>query len=78
MQLLVKTPAPPRKGLRALVGVLIAMIGALAAAYPDSPALQALNQAVPRLADILPTLITIYGAILAGFSQPPGTVGGVD
>ena len=72
MQLLVKTPAPPRKGLRALVGVLIAMLGALAAAYPDSALLQALNQVTPRLADILPTLITIYGAILAGFSPPPG------
>lgn len=59
-------------GTRAVVGVVIAVVGALAAAHPDSVLLQALTDAVPRLASAIPTVITACGAIIAAFSSPPG------
>ncbi len=58
-------------GVRALVGVAVAIVGVLAAVNPDSVFLRALNQAMPQLADAIPTLITACGAVLAAFSQPP-------
>ena len=58
-------------GYRAVMGALIAMIGVLAAAHPESAVLEALNTAVPRLADAVPAVITACGAILAALSDPP-------
>jgi hypothetical protein len=61
-------------GARALVGVAIAIVGVLAAANPDSAVLRALYVAMPQLADAVPTLITVCGALFAAFSQPPKLV----
>lgn len=58
-------------GMRALVGAAVAIIGVLAAVNPDSVVLRALNQAMPQLAEAVPTVITACGAVLAAFSQPP-------
>ena len=58
-------------GVRALVGVAVAIVGVLAAVNPQSVWLRAINHAMPQLADTLPTLITACGAVLAAFSQPP-------
>jgi len=58
-------------GARALIGVAVAIVGVLAAVNPDSVLLRALNQAMPQLADAVPTLITTCGALVAAFSQPP-------
>jgi hypothetical protein len=58
-------------GARALVGVALAIVGVLTAVNPNSVVLRAVNQAMPQLADALPTLITACGAVLAAFSQPP-------
>ena len=58
-------------GARALVGVAVAIVGVLTAVNPNSVVLRAMNQAMPQLADAIPTLITACGAVLAAFSQPP-------
>ena len=58
-------------GVRALMGVAVAIVGVLAAVNPDSLVLRALHQAMPQLADAIPTLIAACGAVLAAFSQPP-------
>ena len=58
-------------GARALVGVAVAIVGVLTAVNPNSVLLRAVNQAMPQLADTIPTLITACGAVLAAFSQPP-------
>jgi uncharacterized protein YybS (DUF2232 family) len=60
-----------RSGAQAVAGVVIAVIGALAAANPSSALLQVLNEAAPQLAAAVPTVITACGAIIAAFSQPP-------
>lgn len=67
---------PPRpKGVQALVGAAIAIIGVLAAANPTSQLIKALGEAVPQLAAALPTVITACGAIVAAFSSPPDLPG---
>ena len=63
-------PARP-KGIQALVGAAVAVIGVLAAANPTSVLLKALGEAVPQLAASLPTVITACGAIVAALSDPP-------
>lgn len=60
-----------RSGVRAVAGVAIAIIGALAAANPGSTILRVLNDTAPQLANAIPTMITACGAIIAAFSQPP-------
>jgi uncharacterized protein YybS (DUF2232 family) len=67
-------PARPR-GVQALAGAAIAIIGVLAAANPTSTVLKALADAVPQLAATLPTVITACGAIVAAFSAPPDLPG---
>lgn len=62
---------PGPRGRNAIVGALIAVIGVLAAANPGNPVLRALHDAVPVLADTLPTLVTACGAVIAALSQPP-------
>ena len=62
---------PVRSGAQAVAGVVIAVIGALAAANPGSLVLRVLNEAAPHLATAVPTMITVCGAIIAAFSQPP-------
>jgi hypothetical protein len=64
-------PAGKPKGLRALLGAAIAIVGALATVHPTSAVLVALSEAVPPLAAVLPTVITACGAILAALSDPP-------
>jgi hypothetical protein len=59
------------KGLKALLGAAIAIVGALATVHPTSAVLVALSEAVPQLAVALPPVITACGAILAAFSDPP-------
>jgi hypothetical protein len=63
-------PARPR-GLQALFGAAVAIIGVLAAANPTSAVIKAIAEAVPQLAATLPTVITACGAIVAAMSQPP-------
>ena len=58
-------------GARALIGVAVAIVGVLAAVNPDNVLLRAVTQAMPQLADAIPTLITACGSVLAAFSQPP-------
>lgn len=66
------SPAPPRSsGTQAVVGAVVAVIGALAAANPESVLLKALGDAVPQLAAAVPAVITACGAIIAALSQPP-------
>ena len=60
------------KGGTALLGVAMAIVGALAAVHPTSAVLVALSEEVPRLAAALPPVITACGAILAAVSEPPG------
>jgi len=60
-----------RRGVQALLGAVVAVVGALAAANPQSVWLRALNQAVPDLAGAVPALITGCGALIAAFSNPP-------
>ena len=60
-----------RSGARALAGAAIAIVGVLAAVYPQSVFLRALHQAMPQIADAIPTLITACGAIVAALSEPP-------
>jgi uncharacterized protein YybS (DUF2232 family) len=76
VQLQNKTPEAARpKGVQALAGAAIAIIGVLAAANPTSELLKVLGEAVPQLAAALPTVITACGAIVAAFSQPPDLPG---
>lgn len=63
--------APPKSGMQAVFGAVVAVIGVLAAANPQSVLLRAINEAVPRIASAVPTVITACGAIIAAFSQPP-------
>ena len=65
-----EAPARP-KGIQALFGAAVAIIGVLAAANPTSALLKALGEAVPQLAASLPTVLTACGAIVAALSQPP-------
>jgi hypothetical protein len=67
-------PARP-KGIQALLGAAVAVIGVLAAANPTSAILKALGESVPQLAATLPTVITACGAIIAALSQPPDLSG---
>lgn len=64
-------PTRKPRGVQALVGAAVAIIGVLAAANPTSVILKALGEAVPQLAASLPTVITACGAIVAALSQPP-------
>lgn len=66
-------PAPAQKpgGTQAVMGAMIAVIGVLAAANPQSVLLKALSDAAPQLASAVPTIVTACGAIIAAFSQPP-------
>jgi hypothetical protein len=66
---------PRPRGVQALVGAAIAIIGVLAAANPTSQLLKALGEAVPQLAASLPTVITACGAIVAALSDPPDLSG---
>ena len=59
------------KGGKALLGVAMAIVGALAAVHPANALLAALNEQVPQLAAALPPVITACGAILAAVSEPP-------
>ena len=59
------------RGTQAIVGAVVAIVGALAAAHPTSVLLKALSDAVPQLATVLPTVISACGAIVAAMSQPP-------
>jgi hypothetical protein len=63
--------APPKSGAQAVFGALVAVLGVLAAANPQSVLLRAVNEAVPQIANAVPTVITACGAIIAAFSQPP-------
>jgi hypothetical protein len=54
-----------------VVGAIVAVVGVLAAANPQSVLLRAINEAVPHVANAVPTVITACGAIIAAFSQPP-------
>ena len=62
---------PKPRGMQALFGAAVAIIGVLAAANPTSVVLKALGEAMPQLAATLPTVITACGAIVAALSQPP-------
>lgn len=64
-------PAARPKGVQALVGAAVAIIGVIAAANPTSAVIAAIAEAVPQLAAALPTVITACGAIVAALSQPP-------
>lgn len=59
------------KGIQALFGAAVAIIGVLAAANPTSAILKTLGEAVPQLAASLPTVLTACGAIVAALSDPP-------
>ena len=67
----IEGPTARSSGTQAVVGALIAIVGALASANPDSALLQVLTEAVPKLASAGPTVITACGAIIAAFSSPP-------
>jgi len=68
------TPRGP-KGLQAMIGAVVAIIGVLATAHPTSALLKALSEAVPQLAAALPMVITACGAIVAALSDPPELLG---
>ncbi|MCC7001287.1 MAG: hypothetical protein IT357_03950 [Gemmatimonadaceae bacterium] len=59
------------RGVQALLGAAIAMVGALATVHPANALLVALSEAVPKLAATLPPVITACGALLAAMSDPP-------
>ena len=59
------------KGGRALMGVALAILGALAGVQPANTLLTALSEGVPQLAGVVPPLLTACGAILAAVSEPP-------
>jgi hypothetical protein len=58
-------------GGRALMGVALAILGALAGVQPANTLLTALSEVVPQLAGVVPPLLTACGAILAAVSEPP-------
>ncbi|HEU4993652.1 MAG TPA: hypothetical protein VFT29_02495 [Gemmatimonadaceae bacterium] len=62
---------PPRSGVRAVLGAAVAVVGALAAANPQSVLLRVINDAVPQIATAVPAVITACGALIAAFSHPP-------
>lgn len=63
---------PPRRGgLRAILGAAVAVVGVVAAANPQNPVLRAVNVALPALADVIPTIVTVCGAAVAAYSEPP-------
>ena len=64
-------PSSRPKGTQAILGAAIAIIGVLATAHPTSALLKALNEAVPGLAAVVPTVVTACGAIVAALSEPP-------
>jgi hypothetical protein len=49
------------RGVQALMGAAIAMVGALATVHPANALLVALSEVVPRLAETLPPVITACG-----------------
>ena len=61
----------PAGGGQAIAGALIAIVGMLAAANPQSVLLRALTEATPQLATAIPTVISACGAIIAALSPPP-------
>ena len=63
--------SPKPKGLRALLGAAVAIIGVLATSHPNSALLKTLSESLPQLATALPTVITACGAIVAALSDPP-------
>jgi hypothetical protein len=63
-------PARP-KGSQAVVGVVIAIIGMLAAANPTNVVLRALHDAAPQLATAIASIISACGAVIAALSPPP-------
>ena len=71
MKQYVETGPGRPKGVQALVGAAVAIIGVIAAANPTSAVIAAIADAVPQLAAALPTVITACGAIVAALSQPP-------
>ena len=64
-------PAAKPKGMQALLGAAVAIVGVLATANPTSALLKALSEAVPQLATALPMVMTACGAIVAALSDPP-------
>lgn len=64
-------PGTRRGGRPAMIGAVLAVVGVLAAANPQNAVLHALGVVAPQLADVVPTVITSCGAILAAFSAPP-------
>ena len=66
-----KTEGQKSSGLHAVFGAVVAVVGVVAAANPQSVVLRAINDAVPQLATAVPAVITACGAIIAAFSQPP-------
>lgn len=71
MQNLMTGAAAKPKGVRALIGAAVAIIGVLSAAYPTSALLKALSEAAPQLASALPVVLTACGSIVAALSPPP-------
>ena len=71
MQMQLKPDGQASSGANAIFGALVAIIGVVAAANPQCAVLEAINDAVPQLATVVPTLITACGAILAAVSEPP-------
>ena len=71
MQMRLKTDGQASNGVNAIFGAVVAIIGVFAAANPQCALLEAINDAVPQLATVVPTLITACGAILAAVSEPP-------
>lgn len=66
---------PRKSGTQAMIGALLAVLGAVAAANPGNAVVMAIAEAAPVLAETVPTLLTACGAIIAAFSTPP-TLGG--
>lgn len=69
--MMIRDVGPRPKGLRALLGAAVAIIGVLATSHPNSVLLKTLSEALPQLATALPTVITACGAIVAALSEPP-------
>ena len=67
---------PKRSGSQAVIGAILAVVGGLAAAFPDNLLLRALSDAAPQLVQAVPAIITACGAIVAALSDPPTLSGG--
>ena len=67
--------AKQRSGMQAVVGALLAVVGALAAAHPGNLVLVTLADVAPQLAQAVPALVTACGALLAASSAPPSLRG---